>query len=97
MSLIRWHSLSLNFVPSLLLHDGQAGGGRGTGAGIWRRWASRREGQEQGADRSDGTGRAGKLAGGAGGEGTLHTGEVKRGTAPGCDLPDEAPKNKNLN
>ena len=33
LSLIHWHSLNLNFVPSLRLHDGQAGGGRGTGTG----------------------------------------------------------------
>ena len=41
LSLIRKHSLHLNFVPFLLLHDRQAGEGRGAGAGIWWRWASR--------------------------------------------------------
>ena len=53
-------------------------------------------GQEQGAGRSGGTGRADKLAGG--GRWRRHlTGEVKRGAAPGRELPDGAPQNKNLN
>ena len=56
-----------------------------------------RRGQEQGAGRSGGTGRVDKLAGGGGRWRRHLTGEVKRGAAPGCELPDKAPQNKNLN
>ena len=54
-------------------------------------------GQEQDAGRSGGTGCADKLEGGGGRRRTHLTGEVKRGAAPGCKLPDGAPQNKNLN
>ena len=47
-------------------------------------------GQEQGAVRLGGTGRAGKLTGG--GRWRRHpTGEVKRSDAPGCELLDGTP------
>ena len=39
------HSLNFNFVPFLRLHDGQAEGGRSTGADRWQKWASRRDGE----------------------------------------------------
>ena len=50
-------------------------------------------GQVQGAGRSGETGSAGKLAGG--GRSRRHlAGEVKRGAAPGCELPDRALQHK---
>ena len=53
-------------------------------------------GKGQGAGRLGGTGRAGKLT--EGGRWKRYPmDEVKRGAMPGCELPDGAPQNKNLN
>ena len=49
------------------------------------------------AQDASGTGCADKLEGGGGRRRTHITGEVKRGAAPGCELPDGVPQNKNLN
>ena len=95
--LIRRHSLNLDFIPSLLLHDGQAEEGRGAGAGIWRTWASRYLGGDRNRARA---GRAGQGVRASWQEGKVEkapTGKVKRDAAPGCELPDGAPQNKNLN
>ena len=52
--------------------------------------------QGQGAGRSGRTGCAGKLTGG--GRWRRHPmGKVKQGAAPGCELPDGALQNENLN
>ena len=70
--------------------------GRGTGTGIWQRWASRREGAGTGRGQV-GWDRACGQAGRRGRWRRHPTGEVKRGAAPGYELPDGDPQNKNLN